>query len=224
MKYEWLLFDADDTLFDFSKAESNALKWTLEQSGLPYQDAYLQLYTRFNQMVWQEFERGTLTSQQLRVRRFQLFFEDIGFHGDPNSISALYLSNLALGTDLFDGASQVVHTLKKQFRLALVTNGLKDVQHPRLEHSELKDCFEKVFISEEIGVAKPDRGFFDAVFTAINHPDPQKVLIIGDSLSSDMQGGISYGIHTCWYNPRAKTTGLPVTYQIQSLRELPALV
>jgi len=224
MKYDWLLFDADDTLFDFPKAEADALEWTLGQSGLPYHPEYLEKYSRFNQMVWQEFERGSVTSRELRVRRFQLFFEDIGFHVDPHPISALYLRNLALGTDLLEGADEVIHTLKQRYRLALVTNGLKDVQHPRLANSNLKDCFEQVFISEEIGVAKPDRAFFDSVFIAINHPDPQRVLIIGDSLTSDMQGGISYGIHTCWYNPTGKTTSLPITYQVKSLRELPLLV
>jgi 2-haloacid dehalogenase len=224
MKYEWLLFDADDTLFDFSKAESNALKQTFEQSKLPFQPEYVKVYARFNHQVWQEFERGVLTSQQLRIRRFELFFENIGIATDPQQASVLYLQNLALGTDLLEGAEEVVQALKTRYHLALVTNGLKDVQRPRLERSCLKGCFEKVFISEEIGAAKPARAFFDLVFAAILQPAPENVLIIGDSLSSDMRGGIDYGIHTCWYNPHNKPTESAVTFQIKSLKELLALV
>ncbi len=224
MKYEWLLFDADDTLFDFSKAEANALKWTLEQSLIPFLPEYVKMYAHFNQQVWKELERGTITSQELRVRRFQLFFENAGLDNDPALVSVLYMQNLALGTDLFEGAIEVVKALQKRCHLALVTNGLKDVQRPRLERSLLKGCFEKVFISEEIGIAKPARGFFDAVFAAINQPDPKKVLIIGDSLTSDIRGGMEYGIDTCWYNPKGDSTNLAITYQIKSLMELIDLV
>jgi HAD superfamily hydrolase (TIGR01549 family) len=127
---------------------------------------------------------------------------------------------LALGADLLPGAQEIVRALKPRFHLALVTNGLADVQRPRLERSALADCFEKVFISEEVGAAKPSTAYFDAVFGAIGNPPKNEVLIIGDSLSSDMQGGLGYGIDTCWYNPDRKTTDLPVTYQISRLLEL----
>lgn len=220
MKYTWLLFDADDTLFDFPKAEANAIKWTLEQSGLPFQPEFPGLYARFNQQVWQEFERGEVTSLELRVRRFRLFFDETRLNADPQTVSPLYLRNLALGTDLLDGAEEVVHTLKADFHLALVTNGLQDVQRPRLEDSALRGCFEKVLISEEIGAAKPSRAYFDAVFQEIGQPPKESVLIIGDSLTSDMKGGLDYGIDTCWYNPKDKTGELPVTYQITHLTEL----
>ena len=224
MKYTWLLFDADDTLFDFLRAETNALKWTLEQAGLPFQPEFTGLYSRFNQQVWQEFERGKITSLELRVKRFRLFFDETRLNGDPQTVSPLYLRNLALGTDLLPGADEVVHTLKADFHLALVTNGLKDVQRPRLEGSALRDCFEKIFISEEIGAAKPARAYFDAIFAALGQPPKESVLIIGDSPTSDMKGGVDYGIDTCWYNPRAKTTDLPVTYQISHLKELISLL
>ena len=220
MKYTWLLFDADDTLFDFSKAEANALKWTLEQSGLPYLADYGGIYTRFNQQVWKEFERGKLTTQELRVKRFKLFFEELGLKADLNATSKFYLQNLARGTDLLEDANEVVHHLKMKYHLALVTNGLKDVQRPRLERSSLHDCFEHVLISEEIGAAKPAAAFFDATFSTLGQPARESVLIIGDSLSSDIRGGLDYGIDTCWYNPQGKSTDLPITYQITRLREL----
>lgn len=220
MTYTWLLFDADDTLFDFPKAEANALKWTLDEAGIAFFSAYFEIYARCNLSVWKEFERGLVTSAELRTKRFRLFFDEIGVAGDPQAVSPLYLRNLALGADLLPGAEEIVRALKPRFHLGLVTNGLADVQRPRLARSALADCFEKVFISEEVGVAKPSRDYFDAVFRGIGEPSIKSVLIIGDSLSSDMQGGINYGIDTCWYNPNQKTTGLPVTYQISRLAEL----
>jgi len=224
LKYNWLLFDADDTLFDFSRAEAKALKWTLEQAGLHFEPEYPSLYARLNQQVWQEFERGIVTSQELRIKRFRLFLQETGLNSEPQTISPLYLQNLALGTDLLADADEVVHTLQKRFHLALVTNGLKDVQRPRLERSSLHDCFEKVFISEEMGASKPSRTYFEIVFSGIDQPPREKVLIIGDSLSSDMQGGLGFGIHTCWYNPKQNTTTLALNYQIRSLRELLSLL
>lgn len=224
MKYTWLLFDADDTLFDFSKAESNALKWTLEQSGLPYQPDYIQKYSQYNQQVWREFERGEVTQHDLRWKRFHLFFESIGHQGDMHAIGRLYTHNLAKGIDLLEDAEEVIRSCKKQYQLALVTNGLKDVQVPRLAGSRLSDCFDKVFISEEIGAAKPTRAYFDAVFSGLNQPARKSVLIIGDSLTSDIQGGIEYGIDTCWYNPGQKPSELPITYQITRLKDLLTLL
>lgn len=220
MNYTWLLFDADDTLFDFPQAEANALKWTLEQSGLPTRPEFFKIYARCNQQVWKEFERGEVTSVELRVKRFRLFLDETHLPGDPETFSPLYLRNLGLGADLLPGAEAVVRAVKERFRLALVTNGLKEVQRPRLERSALKDCFEKVFVSDEMGVAKPSAAYFDAVFGAIGQPPKETVLMIGDSLTSDMQGGVDYGISTCWYNPKGKTTVLPITYQITHLEEL----
>lgn len=224
MKYAWLLFDADETLFDFVRAEADALQWTMQQSGLRFEAGYVSQYAKFNQQVWQEFERGEVTSQELRIKRFKLFFEELGLVGDLPSISRLYLQNLALGTTLLEQAGEVIHHLKERHHLALVTNGLADVQRPRLERSSLRGCFEHVFISEELGAAKPSSAFFEAVFAGLGQPPRSDVLLIGDSLTSDMQGGLNYGIATCWYNPAGKSTDLPVTFQIKRLQELYELV
>ncbi len=224
MKYTWLLFDADETLFDFSRAEANALRWTLEQSGLEYHPEYVTLYARFNQQVWKEFERGEVTSAELRTKRFKLFFDELGLQRDLPATSLQYLHYLSLGTDLLEGANELLHDLKPHVRMALVTNGLKEVQRPRLANSIIKDCFEHIFISEELGAAKPSTAFFDTVFAALGQPARARTLIIGDSLSSDIKGGIAYGIDTCWYNPHGNHTDLPVTYQISQLAQLPQLL
>ena len=224
MKYTWLLFDADDTLFDFPRASANALEWTLEQAGLPFEPGFIAVYWRFNQQVWQEFERAEITADELRVKRFRLFFDATRLNGDPQTVSPLYLRNLALGVELLEGAEEVVRALKARYRLALVTNGLREVQRPRLEGSALRDCFEQVFISDEIGAAKPARAYFDVVFRGIERPPKENVLLIGDSLTSDMQGGLDYGIDTCWYNPTGKPSALALTYKISHLKELISLL
>ena len=220
MPYTWLLFDADDTLFDYPLAEGKALHSTFEHFGQVYRSEYLRIYQVFNRQVWAEFERGETTAAELRLKRFRLLFNEIDLPLNPPDFSQRYLENLAQASDLFPQAAEVMKALSDRYHIALVTNGLKEVQRARLERSAIRPFIEKIFISEELGAAKPYPGFFEAVFKEIGNPPKSEVLIIGDSLSSDMQGGINYGIDTCWFNPAGKTTELPVTYQIGNLGEL----
>lgn len=220
LKYSWLLFDADETLFDFPKSEANALQLTLQQVGLPFAPAYTGLFSQFNQQVWHERERGEITRAELRVKRFRLFFEETHLNGDAETVSPVFLQNLALGTDLIEGAEEVIRTLKENYHLAIVTNGMRQVQRPRLAGSSIHDCFEKVFVSGEMGVDKPSHAYFDAVYAEIGSPPKDTVLIIGDNPNTDMQGGLDFGIHTCWYNPKGKPAMLPVKYLIADLKEL----
>lgn len=222
MKYHTLLFDMDDTLFDFRRAEAEALRQTLLSLGQPFAPAYEALYAACNQQVWREFERGEVSAVELRVRRFRLFFERLGLPAapDPQAVSPVYLRFLGQGAFLLPGAEELITALRPLCRLALVTNGLSDVQRPRLAASSLVGRFDGLFISEEIGFAKPSPAYFDFVFTALGLQGPEGVLLIGDSLTSDMQGGLNCGIDTCWYNPRALAASLPVTTHIQRLDQL----
>ena len=195
--YTWLLFDADDTLFDYPAAESGALQTTFEHFGQVYRSEILRIYQIYNRQVWNEFERGEILPQDLRLKRFRLLFDEIQVPLDPQDFSQRYLENLASASDLLPGASDVLEVLSKKYHIALVTNGLKEVQRPRLERSAIHSFIEKVFISEEMGVAKPAPAFFEIVFQELGNPPKSKVLIIGDSLTSDMQGGINFGIDTC---------------------------
>jgi 2-haloacid dehalogenase len=220
VKYPWLLFDADDTLFDYPRAEAHALKGTFEALNLPYHADYLPMYHLHNRHVWKEFEQGQLTSVELRIKRFQMLFSEIGLAADLQTFSNLYLINLAGGSELFEGVADTIQVLSNQHHLSVITNGLAEVQRPRLLNSSIHPFIEKIFISEEMGVAKPAGAFFDIVFKELGDPPKSEVLVIGDSLTSDMLGGIQYGLATCWVNPSRKTTDLPVTYQIQSIPEL----
>jgi 2-haloacid dehalogenase len=224
--YRWVMFDADNTLFDFNLAEDTALRGTFAQLGVPFQEAYAGLYHRINAEIWQEFEKKQIGPGALRVERFVRLFRAAGIQGNPADFSLAYLPNLARCSQLMAGAEEVVHILRKQVKLALVTNGLMDVQRPRLEKSSIAGCFEVVAISEEIGVAKPDGRFFQAAFELMGRPLKEDVLLVGDGLSADIQGGNAFGLATCWFNP----SGLepdprwPARYTIRDLHEVLALV
>jgi 2-haloacid dehalogenase len=220
MAYTWLLFDADDTLFDYPRAEADALRRTFDQFRQVFHQELLNRYQVYNQQVWSEFEHGGINPHDLRLKRFRLLFEEIHSLLDPEEFSQRYSKNLARASYLLPHAETVLHALSGRFHIALVTNGLKDIQPERVKRSTIHQYIEKIFISEEIGVAKPETAFFDFVFSEIGHPPKSKVLIIGDSLASDIRGGLEYGIDTCWFNPNGKITALPITYEIKSLKQL----
>ncbi len=225
IKYTWLLFDADHTLFDFDLAEVKALANSFIEFGYPYKDTIGETYRAINQQIWGELERGEITPDALRTTRFLRLFAAIGMQADPEPFSAAYLRHLANCGDLIDGAETAVSLLSQQYNLALITNGLSDVQRPRLAASPLRPYFQNMTISDEVGYAKPDPRIFDAAFAAMGNPDKKEVLIIGDSLSSDMQGGVNYDIDTCWFNPHSKPrNGLPITYEIRQLSELATIL
>jgi 2-haloacid dehalogenase len=224
--YHWLLFDADGTLFDYDRAEAKALEGTFRDFHLPFGPEHSGAYQKINHQIWLDFENGQITAEALRVVRFERLFAALQITAPAEDFSNRYLHNLAMASDLVTGAESIVRALHERYRLALITNGLKDVQRPRLARSSIADCFEAVAISEEMGVAKPDPRYFDAVFASIGQPARENVLVIGDSLTSDIQGGIKYGLDTCWYNPSGKSANpqFTATYQIQKLEELAGLL
>lgn len=222
MKYQWLLFDADGTLFDYDRAEVFALRRTFDLSGLSFQPSYAEIYRQINAAMWLQFEQGELTQAILRTRRFEKLLEQLELAADPGHFSELYLQQLAQGTFLIEGTEALLEALEGKVKLALITNGLSDVQRPRLKLSPIGRYFTQVIISEEVGAAKPDRRIFDIAFQRMDHPAKEQVLIIGDSLTSDMKGGSVYGIDTCWFNPEGKpaNSDLSIRYEIRQLQEL----
>jgi YjjG family noncanonical pyrimidine nucleotidase len=232
MPYPILLFDADGTLFDYKHAETWALTETFAQYGHRFEPAYSQLYRQVNDPLWDALEQGAITQDRLKVLRFERLFEELGFDVDPDAFSASYSHQLGMATllgmatFLIDGAQELVVVLSADHRLLLLTNGLTEVQRPRFSASTIGRYFEGWVISEEVGVAKPDPRIFDIAFERLGQPDKKDVLIIGDSLSSDIAGGIGYGIDTCWYNPNGRQAdpSLAVTYEITDLARLPAIV
>lgn len=220
MPYKWLLFDVDNTLLDFAQTEALALEQSFAQHHLPFPATAKQRYHEINQSYWQRLERKEITPEVIRAGRFQDLFTELGLSFDADLFADSYLAQLGQQAPLMEGAMELLEGLNGRFQLGIITNGLADVQHPRLEKSGLKPYFSPIIISQEIGVSKPNPGIFDAAFAQMNQPAKSEVLIIGDSLSSDIIGGINYGIDTCWFNPNGQTTDLPITYEIKSLHQL----
>ena len=227
MKYTHLLFDADNTLFDFDGSSVKAFAKFIDYLQLDTGIDYYSIYQIGNHQVWKEFEAGTMDAITLRWKRFELFYNAIGFEGDPSEANRLYLDFLVEFASLIPGAKELLAELSsKGYRLVIITNGLKEVQKPRIEKIKLTHFFDSIIVSDEIGIAKPNPAFFKIAADSINHPAKEKVLVIGDSLSSDIKGGNNYGYDTCWYNPKGKenkTDAIP-TYEISTLEDLMPLL
>lgn len=226
MKYKWILFDADGTLFDYDSAEAFALKATLETFGQKAKPTFFKMYASINSDLFRELERGRITLKELKTKRFKLLFNQLGFDIKEDDFSRRYIINLSGASQLLPGAVETVKALHSKCRMLLITNGISKVQRSRLNASELKAYMNDVVISEEVGIAKPSRKIFEIAFKKMNMPVKKEVLIVGDSLGSDMAGGVNYGIDTCWYNPLGVKNDreFEVTYEIKDLREVTKLV
>lgn len=223
MKYEWILFDADGTLFDYDAAEVSALREAFKEFGVSsYTPAVRKAYREINEKLFKQYENGEITSIKLRTRRFELLFSEMKVRLDVRAFSTRYLAHLAECSILLPNALKTVRRLAKTYKLLLITNGLGDVQRPRIVNSELKNYFRNLVISDEVGCAKPDERFFDFAFALMGGPPKHSVLVVGDSLTSDIEGGIRYGIDTCWanYKNQLRPTEIRPTYEIHTLGRL----
>lgn len=226
-KYELILFDQDGTLFDYKKAEEYALKKSMEHFGIGLEcDSYLERYRKINRKVWVEFERGGTSLEELKSKRFKILFNALGIDQNTEKFSDKYLYYVSKSPFVTEGAEEVVSYLYGRCKLALATNGIYSAQYERLKSSPLRDYFDILVVSEKIGFAKPDPNFFACVFREAQHSDKSTTLIVGDSLSSDIRGGLNFGIDTCWFNPeRVKNEGeITPTYQIEKLIQLEDIV
>ena len=225
-KYTFVLFDADATLFDFKKSEHSAVIDCLRFAGLPVTDEVIAKYSEINDGYWKKLERGEVTRGQLFVARWRDLMKFYGFDFDAQIIADLYPQKLAEKGFLIKGAEEICQALYGKVKLYIVTNGFARVQHGRFDKSPLRKYFDEMFISEEVGAEKPSVTYFEAVFSKIPDFDKEKALIIGDSLTSDIKGGIAAGIDTCWYNPKdlPAPENLPITYVINKLSEIESIV
>ena len=228
MKYHLVLFDIDGTLLNFIKSESAALRRVCEAAGMPLQDADVLLYSRINDSYWKKLEQGKVTREELLVCRFKDFLTEM----DRMDLSAEELNQAylnTLGTDLFeeDGAVELLKTLQPIVPMGYVTNGNPQVQHRKYQSSFLKEFVPKehLFISEEIGATKPDPVFFSRVMEHFPGISSKEVLVVGDSLTADIQGGIAAGMDTCWYHPGDEmATQVQPTWEVRHLRDIVAIV
>jgi len=222
---EFLFLDLDDTILDFKKAEYIAIGKTIADFGVEPTDAIRHRYHEINKWHWEQLELGTMTRAEILVNRFRALFGELRVAVDAQQVARTYEKNLSQGHWFLPGAEETVADLSKKYRLFLASNGTASVQKGRMTSANLYRFFETVFVSQEIGHNKPSKAYFDACFASIPGFDPAKAMIVGDSLSSDIKGGINAGIKTVWVNPEHKPCGdIKPDYEIEALHQLPALL
>jgi 2-haloacid dehalogenase len=225
MRYTTLLFDLDHTLVDSHVSEAAAFDYTLRRAGAQDPADYLAPYGEINTALWAAVEKGEITPNDVRSERFAQLIAATDLEADPNEMGDDFVYGMGANGDLYPGTIETLDALAEIADLALVTNGIGDVQRARIARLDLDRFFDAIVISGEVGMAKPGPEIFDLTFEALGHPDKWTTLMIGDSLSSDMAGGIAYGIATCWY--AAHSTGVtivPVDHTIMALDELIPIV
>ncbi|AVK99288.1 YjjG family noncanonical pyrimidine nucleotidase [Pediococcus inopinatus] len=226
MKYQNLLFDVDDTLLDFQAAENQALKGLFTEIKYPLTDDMVTYFRTLNEHMWQRFELGQLDRQTLVNTRFTKLFAHFNEAVDGIKYEKIYREFLNQGHQLEPHAVELLNSLKDQFNLFIVSNGIGSVQQQRLNDSGLTTYFKHIFVSEEVGYQKPRIEFFDFIAQHIAGFTPKNSLIIGDSLTSDIQGGANAGIDSVWFNPALQPNHSSVspTYQIDDLLDLKAIL
>lgn len=217
-----IFFDLDDTILDFKMAERVALSKTLRELGVEPTDYIISQYSKYNISQWKRLELGEITREQVKVNRYKLLFDELGLDLSPQKATAIYEDKLCIGHYFIDGALETIQELYENYNLYLVSNGAKRVQDGRLKSADISKYFKGIFISEEVGVEKPNIKFFDYCFSKIENFTREETIIIGDSLSSDIKGGINAGIKTMWFNLRNEqnNTELNPDYEIHTLSQI----
>lgn len=227
MNYPYLLFDADDTLFDFPKASSRAFESMCRTHDIPYTPEAYRLYHTINLELWAAFDRGELTKDFVTLERYVRFLGALGLERDPAACNRDYLAALGEGVYPLPHAEVVCRELKARgHRMYIITNAVASVQRSRLRGSVFSELFEAAFISEEAGAAKPSKAYFDYVRRQLPGMTEENALVIGDSLATDIQGANNAGLPCCWVNPNGnpRREGLRVDYEISDLRDLLEIV
>ena len=220
---KFVLLDLDDTIFDFGYAEKKALESVLSEIGVSVNDRIKQRYSEINSEYWKRLEVGELTRKEVQVGRFTSLFEELEINADPVLTNAEYMSRIANIVHYVDGAEQLLVDLRNAgYLIYIVSNGSVSVQNGRMKQAGLEHFFDGVFLSEHLGVEKPNKAFFDACAASIADFDAAHAIVVGDSLTSDILGGINAGIMTCWFNPKKKAPAPHVQpdYEIDHLSKL----
>ena len=221
-----IFFDLDDTILDFHWAERRALTRTFREAGLEPGEELLDRYSDINRSQWELLERGILSRDQVLVRRFALLFAERGIEADPAEIGRRYEELLGDGHRFLPGAEELLKALQGRARLFLASNGCAAVQRSRIVSAGIAPFFEDLFISELVGADKPSEDYFSRCFARIPDFEAKRSLMVGDSLTSDVLGGLRAGMHTCWLNPggRPGRADIVPEYEIRELSQLPALI
>ena len=217
-----LLIDLDNTLVDFNKCAEYAMRTYFPKFGLEYKENMIDIFIKTNDSLWKKIEKGELTKNRLREIRWNLVFENLGLSGDGPAFEEIFENSIANTAFPVDGAEDILKYLSEKYTLCIVTNGFEKVQTNRMKISGFDRFFKHIFISEKIGHQKPSKEFFDGCFSELGNPKKDDVVLIGDSLSADIKGGVSYGIKTVWFDRKGETPSSENTpdYTVHSLEEI----
>ena len=229
MQYDTLLFDIDNTLLDFEADESQALKRLFDFVGIKLTDELHQKYSNYNKSLWQKLERNEITRDELLATRFNVFFK-VNFNRDVTDLNLndRYINYLSDGHDLMPHATELLQFLKQSpaIRLEIATNGVPQTQYKRLKEAEIMNYFDQIFVSQEIGINKPNIGFYNYIENHLENFNAHRTLMIGDSLTSDIQGGNNANIDSVWFNPQhlENSSSAQPTYEIDDLLQIKKLI
>lgn len=227
-KYKILLIDLDNTLLDFDKAEDLALTKTLVKYGLSPDEKTKNRFKTINKYYWNEFEKGNISKENLLKRRFSDFFSQYDKHPNESEVNSFYLYELSNSSDVMPNAYECLEYLNDKVYICAISNGVYNTQMRRLEKSNIIKYLKKIYISEKIGYQKPSKEFFDYVFDDLKIERKEEVLVVGDSLSADISGGVSYGIDTCFFDYSNcyvdNMNSYSFTYKITNIIELKNII
>ncbi|MCK6264601.1 pyrimidine 5'-nucleotidase [Vibrio sp. ZSDE26] len=218
MKYDWILFDADETLFHFDAFKGMQLMFS--RKGVDFTEQDYAVYQEVNKPLWVDYQNGDITAHQLKHTRFESWAEKL--NTTTAELNSAFLEAMADICTLLPGAKELMEALSGKARMGIITNGFTELQAIRLERTGMTDYFEHVVISEEVGIAKPDLGIFSHALERMGNPCKSKVLMVGDNPDSDILGGLNFGIETCWLNTSDNLAPkeLKPHYTVNSLHQL----
>lgn len=220
MNYKVVIIDLDNTLIDFDYMEKCSLKHCLGSFGLPVTQEVINRYVTINQALWDGLELGQYKKSEILTLRFERLLNEFNLNGNPVDMNQTYLGGMANYLKMMDGASELLEYIKDKYTVVMMTNGVTSAQNAKLDKGHLRQYFDHILISDEVGSHKPNVKIFEHMMSLIGHFEKSEMIIIGDSLTSDMQGGINFKIDTCWYNPDKKDSDQKLTYTIEHLSDL----
>ena len=222
---KFIFLDLDDTILDFHRSEAVALAKTLQSLNVTPTEAVIKRYSEINRAHWKALERRELTREQVLTGRFSQLFLELGMNVSPNVAQSLYEKNLSESHFFIDGAPRLLMTLSRKYPLYIASNGTTMVQKSRIASAGIGRYFKDVFLSQELGADKPQIEFFERATGQIEGYKPEEAIILGDSITSDMQGGINAGMNTCWFNPhRRGREGVMPEFEITDLSQFDSVL
>ena len=199
-----VFLDVDDTLLDFEKCAKSAMHEAADRLGIKLPDRIETRFHEINDMLWKKLQQGQISPEELHRIRWGMIFSDFGIETDGEAFDRMFSACLFETAEPVDGADRLLERLHGHVRIFAASNASYDEQRNRLEKAGMLQYFEKLFVSDRIGFPKPQKEFFDACFRELPELHPAEVLMIGDSISSDISGAYAYGMRTCWFNKKKK--------------------